>query len=427
MAIYHLTARGVSPARGSSAVKTSAYISGHALTDERTGEPCRYARAERVAACGLAMPEGVPAWDRQRLWNEAMAAHGGGTELVGKTYEFALPRELDADVRLACVADFCADFTSRRLACDWAVHDSGDGNPHAHVLVSALPIGPDGFERPVARKSTKVYMCRDASGRDLAVYAHEWKAAKAGGLEKVYNFKDGKRRTMSEARAEGLGTADRKSKSPVAVTASRDGTPAFDAERAELVRIRAMWAGIANKRLAESAAAAGTRPASIDHRSNEERGLDEIPHIHVGRSASPERRARNRAIDSANRAIAEAKGRIARIADAARAWWSRKTDALTRRREGFVARHRAMAMSTAGERAERARRARDRDRAPDRPKPIQEMSMADVRAAIEASRARKAADPYGEAKRVAAELSGGGRRKPGAGRRSRPPGAPGAI
>lgn len=347
MAIYHLTARGVSPARGSSAVKTSAYISGQALVDERTGESCRYARAERVAASGLAMPEGAPAWDRQRLWNEATAAHGGGTELVGKTYEFALPRELDADARLACVADFCADFTARGRACDWAVHDSRDGNPHAHVLVSALALGPDGFERPAGKKSTKVYMCRDASGGEFAVPAGEWKAAKADGLEKVYNFKDGRRLTMSQARAEGLGTADRKSKSPVAVTASTDGTPAFDAERAELVRVRAMWAGIANRHLAALAEATGSRAVAIDHRSNEARGLDEVPHIHVGRSASPERRARNRAIDAANRAIADAKGRIARIAGAARAWWSRKTDALTKRRKGFIAGHRARAMAVA--------------------------------------------------------------------------------
>lgn len=347
MAIYHLTARGVSPARGSSAVKTSAYISGQALVDERTGESCRYARAERVAASGLAMPEGAPAWDRQRLWNEATAAHGGGTELVGKTYEFALPRELDADARLACVADFCADFTARGRACDWAVHDSRDGNPHAHVLVSALALGPDGFERPAGKKSTKVYMCRDASGGEFSVPAGEWKAAKADGLEKVYNFKDGRRLTMSQARAEGLGTADRKSKSPVAVTASTDGTPAFDAERAELVRVRAMWAGIANRHLAALAEATGSRAVAIDHRSNEARGLDEVPHIHVGRSASPERRARNRAIDAANRAIADAKGRIARIAGAARAWWSRKTDALTKRRKGFIAGHRARAMAVA--------------------------------------------------------------------------------
>lgn len=360
MAIYHLTARGVSPARGSSAVKTSAYISGQALVDERTGEACRYARAERVAASGLAMPEGAPAWDRQRLWNEAAAAHGGGTELVGKTYEFALPRELDADARLACVADFCADFTARGRACDWAVHDSGDGNPHAHVLVSALSIGPDGFERPAGKKSTKVYMCRDASGRDLAVTAAEWRDAKAEGLEKVYNFKDGRRLTMSQARAEGLGTADRKSKSPVAVTASADGTPAFNAERAELVRVRAMWAGIANRHLAALAEATGTRAVAIDHRSNEARGLDEVPHIHVGRSKGPERLDRNRAIDAANRAIAEARAALARIAHAAGAWWSRKTDAATRRREGFVARNRARAMAAAAERAARKRRPRDR-------------------------------------------------------------------
>ena len=38
MAIYHLNARGIAPARGSSAVASAAYQSGETLRDETTGD-----------------------------------------------------------------------------------------------------------------------------------------------------------------------------------------------------------------------------------------------------------------------------------------------------------------------------------------------------------------------------------------------------
>lgn len=280
MAIYHLNARGIAPARGSSAVASAAYQSGETLRDEATGELKRYARAERIADTGIVLPGGMPALDRQTIWNEAQRVYAGGNELVAKRYEFALPHELDLDGQRACVLDFCSLFNDR--ACDWAIHDSGDGNPHAHVLVSALAIGPGGFERPKAQKSTKVYLCRYPDGSNVMVEARDWKAAKAEGIEKVYNFKDGERRTMSQAEAQGLTKDDRKTKTPVAVTAKMDGTKAFDAEKAELTSTRAAWAGIANRHLAQAAAMTGSAPQSIDHRSNKDRGLDEQPTVHEG-------------------------------------------------------------------------------------------------------------------------------------------------
>ncbi|MCI7439693.1 MAG: MobA/MobL family protein [Coriobacteriaceae bacterium] len=296
MAIYHLNARGVAPARGSSAVRSAAYQSGERLVSERTGDVCEYARAERVVATGIELPEAAPEWARDRgsLWNAAEAAWAGGNELVCRRYEFALPRELPREWQLECVASFCELFPDR--ARDWAVHDSGDGNPHAHVLVSALPMGADGFERPAARRSTKVYLCRDTQGRDVLVAADDWRAAKAEGIEKVYTFRDGRRLSMSEAKAEGLTKADRRTKAPVAMTRAAAGGRAFDAERAELRRIRAEWARIANERLADVAELTGTERVAIDHRSFAERAA-------AARGESP-----------------EAAGRVARELDAAPAW-----------------------------------------------------------------------------------------------------------
>jgi len=345
MAIYHLNARGVSPARGSSAVASAAYQSGETLRDETTGDLKRYARKERIADTGLALPDGAPEWNRQRLWNEATRSHVGGTELVAKRYEFALPRELNLDEQRACVLDFCGLFKDK--ACDWAIHDSGDGNPHAHVLVSALKLGAEGFERPKAQKSTKVYLCRRPDGSDVMVAAKDWKAAKAEGIEKVYNFKDGERRTMSQAEAQGLTKDDRKTKTPVAVTAKMDGAKAFDAEKAELKRVRASWAQIANKRLAEHAARHDEVAVTIDHRSFEDRKIEYVPTVHEGQRPTPERVAMNVEVRQTNRAIDRVIDELRRLKERASAWWAEKTDAVTQRRRAFIARHTGLMRATA--------------------------------------------------------------------------------
>lgn len=296
MAIYHLNVRGVSPSRGSSAVKSAAYQSGERLRDARTGELCDYARKERVAATGIELPVGAPAWaaDRQSLWDGATAAWRGGRELVARRVVVALPRELDADLAEAAVRDLARSMADSGHAADWAIHDLGGGNPHAHILASALPLGPDGFRRPEAPKAVKHYVCR-RGGEEREVPAPEWKRAKAEGWQKVYRYRtdDGEGRlTQAEAAARGLGNADRASKSPVARVRRPDGTSARDAERAELVALRARWAGVANARLAEQAARDGTPAATVDHRSNADRGLDEAPTVHEGPAVTAMERRR---------------------------------------------------------------------------------------------------------------------------------------
>lgn len=371
MAIYHLNARGIAPARGSSAIASAAYQSGETLRDEATGELKRYARRERIADTGIVLPAGVPALDRQTIWNEAQRAYAGGNELVAKRYEFALPRELDLDRQRDCVLEFCNLFGDR--ARDWAIHDSGDGNPHAHVLVSALALGSGGFERPKAQKSTKVYLCRYPDGTNVMVDARDWRAAKAEGIEKVYNFKDGERRTMSQAEAQGLTKDDRKTKTPVAVTAKMDGTKAFDAEKVELTSIRAAWAGIANRHLAVAAAKAGAEAQSIDHRSNKDRHMDEQPTVHEGGAGlighadrvrlNEEIKARNErlrvlraelqqegaALEQLQREVAELERQRGRIEKA-------KRGRAQGRHRGALAKRRRVAMATAAAAADVQRR-----------------------------------------------------------------------
>lgn len=151
-----------------------------------------------------------------------------------------------------------------------------------HVLVSALDLSAQGFiQRTKAEKGQCWYLCQDAHGQQAPIRATDWKAAKADGWEKIYNFKDGRRLTMKQAKAEGLGTKDRTSKRPVQMHRI-SGQAARDVGSAELTAVRSAWAEIANRHLAAHAAATGTTAQVIDHRSNKDRGLDEQPTVHEG-------------------------------------------------------------------------------------------------------------------------------------------------
>lgn len=407
MAIYHLNERGVSPAGGSSAVRSSAYQSGEALTDERTGELADYGRKSRVAAAAVELPAAAPEWARGRgaLWNAATAAWAGGTELVARRVECALPRELGLADQVSLVRAFAARETARGHAVDWAIHDAEDGNPHAHLLISALPIGKGGFERPAEPRTVKVYLCRDVEGLDVLVRSTDWRAAKASGCEKVFNFKDGERRTLSEAAELGLTKADRKSANPVSMNADRaSGLPSFDAERARLAADRAAWAALANAALER----AGSE-ARIDHRSNRERGLEAVPTVHEGpeataierrsgadsggrRAAVTGRRLINEAIRRLNdalRAIADGAGRAAASAVVtARDWWVRRANVEDLRRWG-VSRRAGIARARARATADRSR-GRKAEPVPERPMvpqgPSPEALAAELRSADVARR-----------------------------------------
>ena len=126
--------------------------------------------------------------------------------------------------------------------------------------------------RTKAQKGQSWYLVQNDGGERIAVPATGWAAAKAAGWQKLYNFEDGKRRTMKQARAEGLGTKDRVSKSPVKMHRT-EGRSAREVEKEQLVEVRAAWASIANRHLAAQA---------IDHRSNKDRGLEEQPTVHEG-------------------------------------------------------------------------------------------------------------------------------------------------
>ncbi len=334
MAIFHYSQNGIRMCEGGSAVCHSAYISGAKLFREKTGALVRSGDPARVMEGGIALPKDAPEAfeNRETLWNAAEAAWGGGTETVAHRANMALPIELgdDLDAYREIVREF-AEKVAKRMGCavEYAIHAPTvkGGGWHAHTMKSDLRVGKNGFERPSSSKTAKLYLCRDPHGNDCYVKSSDWKQAKTRGYLKVYNLNDGMRRSMKEAEEAGLTKADRKSKTPVAVTVLPDGTRAFNAEKAELVGLRELWADCCNGALEKRGI-----DARIDHRSNMARGMAKEPTVSLapgeyrrelaeresarreGREAVPVskkgeenaiRRARNRAIEGLEAAQAE--------------------------------------------------------------------------------------------------------------------------
>src|SRR5690349_8073706 len=72
MAIYHLSAKVISRANGSSAVASAAYRSASELHDERLGRAHDFSNKAGVVHSEVLLPDGAPEWltDRATLWNE---------------------------------------------------------------------------------------------------------------------------------------------------------------------------------------------------------------------------------------------------------------------------------------------------------------------------------------------------------------------
>jgi len=229
--------------------------------------------------------------DRSTLWNSVEEIEKSSDAQLAREIEVALPVELSPAEQLTLVRSFVKDnFVDAGMCADFAIHDKGTGNPHAHIMLTIRPLRPDGKWGPKCRK---VYDL-DSLGNRIPDGKGGWK-----------NHRE-------------------------------DSTDWNNRENAE--KWRAAWAAYANRALE----AAG-RPERIDHRSYKRQGIEKIPSIHMGPAASQmERRGIatekgniNREISADNKLLKEIKARITRLYN-----WSKEqaeTAAPTQGKESIIA------------------------------------------------------------------------------------------
>ena len=219
--------------KGQSAVAGAAYMSAEKLFseyDQRTKNFC-YKQTEIVAK-GILLPPNSPREyaDRQTLWNAVEASEKQWTAQLARGIIMALPRELPDDQYEALVREYCMEqFVSRGMIADYAIHDKGDGNPHAHVMLTMRALDEQGKWLP---KAKRVYIL-DENGERIPLPNGDYKSRK----ERTTDWDD----------------------------------------RGNCERWRTAWANTTNRYLVRAG-----EDVRLDLRSYERQGVDLIPTVHMG-------------------------------------------------------------------------------------------------------------------------------------------------
>ena len=236
MAIYHLSIKIISRGKGKSAVAAASYRSGEKIKNEYDGIVHDFTRKGGIAHTEILLPQNAPQEfsDRGTLWNSVEKIEKSKNSQLAREIEIALPKELNREKQIELVREYVKEnFVKVGMCADIALHDKNDGNPHAHILLTMRPLNED---KTWGAKSKKEYIL-DENG------------------EKV-KLKNGNYKTRK------IDTVDWN-----------------EQEKAE--QWRKAWADITNKYLEENSI-----QEKVDHRSYQRQGIEQIPTIHLGVSAS---------------------------------------------------------------------------------------------------------------------------------------------
>ena len=172
--------------------------------------------------------------DRGTLWNSVEKIEKSKNSQLARKIEITLPKELDREKQIEIVREYVKEnFVKVGMCADIALHDKNDGNPHVHILLTMRSLNED---TTWGAKSKKEYIL-DENG------------------EKV-KLKNGNYKTRK------INTTDWN-----------------EQDKAE--EWRKAWADITNKYLEENSI-----QDKVDHRSYQRQGIEQIPTIHLGVSAT---------------------------------------------------------------------------------------------------------------------------------------------
>lgn len=273
MAIYHCSIKIISRGKGKSAVAAAAYRAGETITNEYDGITHDYTRKGGVVHAEILLPEHAPIEykDRSVLWNAVERIEKNKNAQLAREIELALPVELSREQNICLVREYVKQyFVGAGMCADVCIHDKGDGNPHAHIMLTMRPFEQDG---EWGAKSRKEYLL-DKHGERIRLKSGESKTRKV-------DMMDWNEQTKAE-------------------------------------EWRADWADAVNAALERQGL-----EEWIDHRSFLRQGKEEIPTVHLGVAAAlmerkgipAERGKINHAIEMGNKLLRQLRARINKLKD----------------------------------------------------------------------------------------------------------------
>lgn len=236
MAIYHCSAKIISRSTGRSSVAAAAYRSGEKLHNDYDGMTHDYTKKQGVVYSEIMLCNNAPTeyQNRETLWNEVEKIEKGNRAQLSREIEIALPTELNREEQIKLVQDYTREnFVKSGMCADFSIHDKGDGNPHAHIMLTMRSINENGQWES---KSKKVYQY-DKQGN------------------KIY---DPKKRQYK---------------------CTKENTTDWN-DKSKLEEWRKNWADICNREFENK-----NLPERIDHQTLEAQGIEREPTVHMGTAA----------------------------------------------------------------------------------------------------------------------------------------------
>jgi ATP-dependent exoDNAse (exonuclease V) alpha subunit len=272
MAIYHLSIKIISRGKGKSAVAAAAYRAGEIITNNYDGITHDYSRKKGVVHTEILLPENAPIEysNRSILWNSVEKIEKAKNSQLAREIELALPVELTIEQNISLVRDYVKQqFVSAGMVADVCIHDTGNGNPHAHIMLTLRPFNKD---KSWGSKQRKKYIL-DCNGN------------------KIYD------KNKRQYKCKSIPATD------------------WD-EQSKAEEWRSAWAESVNAILEQQ-----NISERIDHRSYERQGIEQFPTIHLGVAASQmerkgivtERGNRNREVEKFNSELRQLRARIIKL------------------------------------------------------------------------------------------------------------------
>ena len=173
----HFDVKIIQRSKRQSVVASAAYQSGERLFSEYDQKQKYYSHKSEIVHTEIMLPPHAPPEyaDRNTLWNAAEAIEKQWNSQLARRFVLAIPRELPPEQYADLIRDYCREFfVSKGMIADFAIHDKGDGNPHAHILLTMRAMDETG---KWLSKSRKVYDL-DENGERIRLPSGNWKSHK---------------------------------------------------------------------------------------------------------------------------------------------------------------------------------------------------------------------------------------------------------
>ncbi len=137
----------ISRRTGRSAIQMAAYCSRDKLYSDYTGKSYDYTDRQDLVCHEIILPDYAPDTFRNSevLWNSVEKIEKSKNARLARTVIIALPKELSHSSHIQMVRQYAQEFFVQQGMCaDISIHDKGDGNPHAHILLTTRSLDRDG-------------------------------------------------------------------------------------------------------------------------------------------------------------------------------------------------------------------------------------------------------------------------------------------